>query len=182
MLTTFRLIGIDPGSNSGVAIYHIDPVDMSIVHIETVTYALNNIAPMADDFQLSRVMTLGNLCDRLQEHYQPVMVALEAAFMNSRFPKAVMQLSQYTSAVERSFMTKDPFIKLVKMAPKYIKRYIGGGGNANKDDMTAAVSVIKEVSDKVDLSALTEHEVDALAIGYVALTQIREHPHILISY
>jgi len=182
MLTTFRLIGIDPGSNTGVAIYHVDAMSMDIVKVETVTYSLNNIAPLADDFQLSRVMALAGLCGRLQEYYSPIMVALEAAFMNSRFPKAVMQLSQYTSVVEQSFISRDPFVKLVKMAPKYIKKYIGGGGNANKDGMTIAVSNIKEISDKVDLNALTEHEIDALAIGYVALTHVRQYPHVLISY
>lgn len=178
----FNLVAVDPGSNTGVAIYSLDPVTLSIVSVDTFTYALNNYVSEHIDIGLERNQLLGGMCSRVSELYRPNVLAMESAFLNSRFPKAVMQLSQYTSTVEQTFYRMNNFIKIYRYPPKYIKRYIGAGGNADKDDMTAAVMKIPELSDKLVFNGLTEHEIDAVAVGYITVTYLRRYPHLLISY
>jgi Holliday junction resolvasome RuvABC endonuclease subunit len=182
MYDFFYLLGIDPGNNTGVAIYKIDSTTLDIVDLTTWVVVLNNIINAYGDVQLERNKMLSRIANNLSEIYNPNVLAMEAAFLNSRFPKAVMQLSQYTSTIEQTFINNNPFIKLFKYPPKYIKKYIGGGGNADKDRMLLAVKETPELLSYVELDRITEHEVDAIAIGYVALLELRLYPHLLISY
>jgi len=182
MHKTFYLIGIDPGNNTGLALFEIYTDTFEIKNISTSVVVLNTLVHTEEELLMNRNIILGNLCVRLAETYDPNIMAMEAAFLNSRFPKAVMQLSQYTSTVEQAFYCYNKFIKLFKYPPKYVKKAIGAGGNADKDGMTVAVANISELSSKIDLSRVTEHEIDALAIGYITIQTIRLNPHILIGY
>jgi len=183
MLTynNFYIIGIDPGNNTGISIFELSSIDMSILSISTYTVILNNMI-VGMDILLERNLALNKICSCLYDMYIPKAVAVEAAFLNSRFPKAVMQLSQYTSTIDQAFYNKDNFIKILRYPPKYIKKCIGGGGNADKDGMLRAVKNIPELLNNVNLDRLTEHEIDALAIGYVSITELRRSPHILMSF
>jgi len=178
----FYLLGIDPGNNTGIAIFEISALTLCIVNITTATVVLNDIASPNLPLGLGRNVMLNKVCDRLACEYQPNVVAMEAAFLNVRFPKAVMQLSQYVSTIENTFYNNNNFVKLYKHPPKYVKKYIGGGGNADKDAMLLAVKAIPEVFENINLDRVTEHEVDAIAIGYVTLAMLRQYPHLLISY
>ena len=182
MYDNIYLISIDPGNNTGIAIYELNSATLDIVSITTHVVVLNNYVTNNIDISLDRNLTLYNVCRRLSETYQPHVVAIEAAFMNSRFPKAVMQLSQYTLTVERTFYSDNEFIKLFRYPPKYIKKYIGGGGSADKDGMLEAIRVIPDITNNVDVDIISEHEVDALAIGYITIAELKRRPHMLISY
>jgi len=179
--SNFYIIGIDPGSNTGVAIFELSSIDMSILSISTHTVILNNMIN-GTDVLLERNIVLSKICSYLYDTYIPKAVAVEAAFLNSRFPKAVMQLSQYTTTIDQTFYNKDNFIKILRYPPKYVKKYIGGGGNADKDGMLLATRNIPELLNNIDLNRLTEHEIDAIAIGYVSITELRRYPHILMSF
>ena len=178
----FYLIGIDPGSNTGVAIYKIATDTLSILEISTFTVVLSNYVANPDNEILERNHMLSNVCNRLYETYNPVAVGIEAAFMNSRFPKAVMQLSQYTQTVNMSFYIANPFIRRFNYAPKYVKSVIGAGGAADKNDMYTTVTSIDAISSNMSGLNVSEHEIDALAIGYVALEECRKYPHLLFTY
>jgi len=182
MRDLFNLVAIDPGNNVGIAIYTLSSVDLTIHNIETLTVVLNAQTNGLIDLGMERNLILEEVCSRLSTMYSPNVVAMETAFLNSRFPKAVMQLSQYTSTVERTFYKHNNFIKLYRYPPKYIKKYIGAGGAADKNDMTAAVSSISELSGKIDFNRVTEHEVDALAVGYITIEHLRTYPHELFCY
>ena len=182
MYSTFYIIGIDPGNNTGVAIFELDSITLEIISITTSVVVLNNFIIDDDNVMLYRCGFLKNVCTSIYNTYKPKVLSMEAAFMNQRFPKAVMQLSQYTSTVEQTFHACDNFIKIFKYPPKFIKKEIGGGGSADKNAMLIAVNNIPEISSLVDLNRTTEHEVDALAIGYITIAMIRQNPHVLISF
>ena len=179
---SYNIIAIDPGNNIGIAIYTISAIDNSILSITTRTVVLDMyINNDVVNIMLYRLNILNNLIAELYNIYQPVAIGLEASFMNSRFPKAVIQLSQYVAIIETSFIKHNCFIKLFKYAPKYIKSKIGAGGDGNKYDMLANMNSIAEIITHVNTSYLTEHEIDALSIGYVMLTDIRYRPHLLFT-
>ncbi|MGE3593076.1 MAG: hypothetical protein AB7G52_11385, partial [Arcobacter sp.] len=100
---------------------------------------------------------------------------------NSRFPKAVMQLSQYTAIIEMSINSINSFIKIFKYAPRYIISNVGAGGNANKEDMLSNILTIGELMVHIDVKNMSEHEIDAVAIAYTTLKEIRTYPMIMYA-
>jgi len=181
-IETFKYIAIDPGNNLGVAIYTISLPDMKIVDIETTTIKLELFVPKDTTNVLqSKLLFLYAYIEKLYHIHQPTIIFLEAAFMNIRFPRAVMQLSSFISVIELGFKSGDKHIKILRYPPKYIKKHIGAGGNAKKDDMTKALNKHNELKDIVNTSNLSEHAIDAIAIGYAGLNTIRNNQHILYT-
>lgn len=180
----FTIIGIDPGSNIGISIYHIDARDFSIVKIETRLVVLNNHTKAEDalDKVLEKLMYLHKVCLELQYAYEPQAVIIESAFLNIRFPKAVIQLSQYIATIETTFRQENPMVKIYRFPPKVIKKVFSDNGAAAKDDMLTAISKVNEVNVLVDTNTTSEHEIDAIAIGYVGITLFRLKPHLLFGY
>ena len=183
-------MSIDPGSNIGISIYTIsvDYTDTNMVFniesIETNVIVLENYIPeynIANNKLLSKLHILKDVLENLLIEHDPSVVAVEEAFANMRFPLAVIQLSQYLGIILQTVSSFNPFLKVFKYAPKLIKKYVGSGGNANKDDMLSTVSKISEIVKHVDITKLTEHEIDSLAIGYITLQHIRQHPLVMCA-
>jgi len=167
------IIAIDPGSNTGVTIFKVDK-QYKILKIENKIFKLNkNKLTYSKDIILNRLLYLTDICNKLYDDYKPEHLFLEAAFMNVRFPKAVMQLSQYIAVIQMSFINKNKNINIKTYPPKYVKKFIGAGGNAKKEDMTKAVSKIKELK-KLLSEDLTEHEIDSIAIGYIGISELKK--------
>lgn len=181
-METFTLLGIDPGNNVGVAIYTVNAKTLEVISVSTRLFILDNhIDATAIDRIPLKILALNAIVNELIVKYDPLVVGFELAFLNMRFPKAVMQLAQYTSIIEYTFRCDNPFIKFFKYPPKYIKSAIGAGGNADKNDMTSAIKRIPEITKFILPDYRTEHEIDALSIGYTALNEIRKYPHILYA-
>lgn len=178
---TFNIIGIDPGNNMGVSIFTIDTETLSIVNICTEFYILEHYISMYTlDKVQSKLEYISIIIKNLIDKYRPVAIGIETAFMNSRFPKAVMYLSQYVGMIEYTCINYNSFIHIFKYMPKYIKAKISTG-DATKVDMLTGISKIPEVYKCLPKIILTEHEVDATAICYVMLTEIRTYPLSLCS-
>lgn len=178
MLNTYNIIGIDPGNNLGISCFNINS-NNTINTIETNIVILSKRLE-DDDPRLLRMELLESILTDLNDYYQPVAVGLESAFMNTKFATAVIQLSQYVSMIEYTFYKLNPFIKLMKYPPKYIKSKISTG-DATKEDMMTGLSKIKEITNILDLECLTEHQIDATAIAYTLLQDIRSYPLYLQS-
>lgn len=174
-----KLIGIDPGNNTGISILYIDPVTFLIKNIETRTVQLSRYSN--DEYDYTRLYILQNVISDLYHQAQPNAVAMEVAFLNMRYPKAVIQLSQYVGVVETTFKLLDSTIIMYKYSPMYIKSIAGGSGKADKNDMRDAVSRNKELVRHLNLDTMTEHEIDATCIAYTALLDIRENQYVLLA-
>lgn len=176
-----KIMGIDPGNNLGVSIISVDIRDLSILDIEVKTYVLEDyVSYITGDKVMNKLFYIQDLIPKLCYEYQPIVISMETAFMNSRFPKAVINLSQYVGMIEYTIRSTNPFIKIFKYAPKYIKSKISTG-DANKNDMKSGIASIPEIYDKLDMKFTTEHSIDATAMAYVALKEIRECPIVLCS-
>lgn len=179
-----NIIAIDPGNNIGVAIFTIDVTTLTIVNIETRLYVLENLIGNVDDnFNklLYKLSVIQEIVTDLYIAYDPIALGVETSFLNTRFPKAVLQLSQYVAVIEHTMYVLNSRIKLFRYMPRYIKKIVEAGGGADKDDMCKAVSSHDELTEHINPFIISEHEVDAVAIAYTILLEIREFPYILYT-
>ena len=178
---TFNVVGIDPGNNLGISILTVsyDEGRFKILNVEANTYILDNYKlDTVLDRHVSRLIYLKDIVTNICRTHHPLVVCLESAFMNSRFPKAVITLSTYVTTAELAIIEYSNFIKVFKYAPKYIKSEIHNG-DADKKDMKKAISNIKELRSIMEIDKLTEHAIDATAMAYVGVKEIRKHPLLL---
>ena len=176
-MSYFNILSFDPGNNLGVCILSIDVETLNIINIETRTVVLDTyVSNLLQDRSLHKLNFLHTVVNSLLDGYNPVAVGMETAFLNVRFPKAVTTLSQLTGVIDLAVLQYNPFIKMFKFAPKYIKAMASGKGNSDKDGMLAAANDNLEIKNLIDPNMLTEHEVDAIMIGYTVLLEIRKYP------
>lgn len=177
-MEAFNIIGIDPGNNLGVSCFTINE-SYEILNIDTRLIKLsNNIEEY--EHNVDRLQFLSTYIEYLYSFYKPSVVSLESAFMNTKFATAIIQLTQYVTIIEQTLNKLDPFVKIYKYPPKYIKRIVATG-DANKNDMLSAVSEINEIVKLLNIEKLSEHEIDATAIAYVLLNDIRKYPVLLYT-
>ena len=183
MDNVYTIVGIDPGNNLGVGILYVDIDTNKITKVESRTFVLDRYInrDLVPNVMLARCQYLQNIVSSMVFRYQPVIVGLEAAFMNVRFATSVIQLSQYVMSICLAVSNTRPFTKIIKYPPKYIKASVGAGGNADKDDMKSNLLKIKEISSYIDIDYLTEHEIDALSIAYLTYKEVLLNPYLLIT-
>lgn len=170
------IAGIDPGGNTGLSIIGLNPMTLSIESIETYVFVLDSYSTETN--LVNRLETIDKIIYWLIEKYQPKMIGMESAFLNVRYPKAIITLSSYTTMLEYCINKYGIYTELIKYPPKYIKKIICSG-DANKDDMMTGVGSILEITNKMDVGSKTEHEIDATAIAYVVIQEIRNYPYVL---
>lgn len=179
-------MGVDPGTNTGVSIYEVD-CDLNIVSVETHTIDLNMFVDQDSNQHVKdadRYLALGNLISELLEKYNPVGAAVESSFINVKFQSSGMKVAAYISVVLYALKRHNKDILICKLAPKQIKKFMGDA-TANKDTMKSLLSdklvfmVGEEVAKLVNAQNLTEHTIDAIAIGYNFLEVIRKAPYLL---
>lgn len=179
----FNIMAIDPGNNIGISILQINVNTLEIMSIISFTYVLSDyIDETSNTKLLDRCIVLNKILLTTLNNFNPLVVVYEEAFMNSRFPKSIIQLSQYINTITTTIRNYNSWIKVFSYPPKYIKKFIGAGGTAEKDDMKKALLKIPEVHTKINLNNLTEHSIDSISIGYIALKEIRECQYILWSF
>lgn len=181
-METINILSIDPGTNMGVTIYTVSVPDLTIVNVVTTVIDLSNHTtddPLSKNLLL-RIQIIQSYIREIMIAYQPHILAMEAAFVNSRFPKSVMYLSQYIAAIELTVTEYNPFIKIFNYAPKMVKSVVSKNGKADKNDITNALLGIGEISSKIDVTYVSEHEADSIAIGYVCVLELRSNPVLLL--
>lgn len=182
MTSTINILSIDPGTNMGVTITTVSVPDLKIVSLVTKRFNLDLMTeedPMFENLLL-RLQTIRHIIKNIMEYYNPHILAMEAAFVNSKFPKSVMYLSQYIAAISMTAVEMNPFIKIFNYPPKFVKYAIGAKGTADKFDVATAVNRIEEISIHVNIDILSEHETDSIAIGYTCIDELRNNPYLLL--
>lgn len=182
-MNTFNILSIDPGNNIGLSILTIDINTLEILDIISITYVLSDYIDDESIFKLTdKCLMLNNILLSNLNYFNPLVVVYEEAFMNSRFPKSIIQLSQYINTINLTVKNFNSWIKIFSYPPKYIKKFIGAGGSAEKDDMKKALLQIPEIFTKINLNTLTEHSIDSIAIGYIVLKEIRQQQYLLWTF
>ena len=180
MNLTFKIFGIDPGTNTGISIYELDE-NFNILSLETVNVDLNIFVDNDSNGLLKdadRYLALHNLLDDLLTIHKPKAIAIESAFIKKSFMGAGMKVAGYVAIVMLAIKKFDKDIVICKLAPKSVKKFMGDG-DANKDKMKEMLG--DEVVDLVDMSLQTEHTIDAISIGLILIKIIKTSPYILKS-
>lgn len=132
----FTILGIDPGNNTGLAIIRIDENTLEIQDVKTLTLLLGNLIPTdVNNYYLRRKLTLISYLDNINKDFGIDVAGLETAFVNTKFPKSAITLSDYISCIELKLYDISPRIKLYKFPPKSVKALVGATGDATKEDM-----------------------------------------------
>lgn len=176
------ILGIDPGSNhAGLAAIEIDDTcqikSITTHHIDVSKDNASNLytAPI-----VARLHRLEVMVEHFIDRYQPFCVASEHPFINVRRPGSVIPIARALSLIENTVYKYDKHILQFPMRPGEVKKAVNAKNFKGKEPMLDAVSAIQEITEHIDVSEITDHEVDAIALAYGFLNHLREHPEILI--
>ena len=184
----FYIIGVDPGTKTGVAVYGIDK-DFNIKSITPYTIYLDSyVDTESNSFtkDADRYLALGNLITELMEKYNPVGLSIESSFINKKFMGSGMKVATYISVVIFAAKKYNKDLLVVKLAPKQVKKWMGDA-TADKDAMKEFVVKLfrdmfkEDISHILTFENLTEHSIDAMAIGHNFLEIIRNAPYLILG-
>ena len=175
------VIAIDPGTiTSGVSV--IEYLNNKIKIIEVIElkrhnvykeYLKNNEIKYIDE-RINIFLAYEKAFKKLFDKYDDIdAIIIEGAF-NKRFLLAYLAL-----ATLKLFIAKAAFeskkLKLIEVAPKYVKRHITGSGNATKEEMMKVLSKYPNLIKKgIKIKGMSEHEIDAICIGITYLENKKE--------
>lgn len=170
-----RFLSLDPGSRTlGLAILEYD-FDTGLLHVlYTVCLdtdqGLKNLRYMEDSIgsRQVRLKIIGDFLRNQIEEWMPSFFIMETPYMGG-YAQAFKVLVEVMRTIEMAVLEYSGVIPLYKIDPSSVKKMIGVKGNCgDKDLMLAAVKEIKDLTlaTGVDLDLITEHEVDAIAVGH----------------
>jgi len=167
-----RMVSVDPGTvTCGVAVWDIDD-NFNISSLYSFTIYIDNNLDLN-----TRLNNLYNIFKEIMKDLQPYQLAHESGFINRFRPQAYGPIYTTIYLLELAYKEIISPYGIFSYSPKYVKSIVSSG-DANKDDMLLAVNKIKEVKQYLT-GYETEHEIDAIAIGYSHLLNIRYMPEIL---
>lgn len=171
----YTLMTMDPGlNNNGLAIFRIQHSPVKILSISTILLSERNTpdsSGLDDDLHEGethkRLSTAGALRHYL-EQYRPDVFACESPFFDRFRPSSFMTLSRVTITIFDTVTTFNPNCHFEWYAPLAVKKAVGMAGVKGKEAIELGLSRIPIIVDVLeqDLSAISEHERDAIAVGY----------------
>lgn len=173
------LIGLDPGSiKLGCGLLYIDCYSLEIYSSTAFTLrgdwmARNSWQEAQYGNRLSRIDHLRAALIEVFRQYQVVDIASESPFMSITKPSAYGALTEVICAIREATWQYDPWKTLTLIDPPTVKNAVGAAGNAGKDPVREGIARLRELNLQVPLDALDEHAVDALAVCYARLAQLR---------
>lgn len=174
------IMGIDLGSNTlGIAIIAID-ANGDIKGISTYLLNMYHIQGRAKSGKLPRKLRyIHESIHDILSLYDPIFaMSLESPFIYHSRPAAVIPLSAIKGVIESVCYRYNPNMKITSITPSEVKTSLNIKGNSgDKNAVYEKLSKIEEISDKVDLPSLTDHEWDAITIAYSLVKLYRCQPY-----
>ena len=176
------VLSIDPGTNyTGVTFWTLDDYTLDIKDIKSFTIDLTTIDYVIEKYKIiQRINVLVDILDYWLDIYKPHYLVIEAGFINILRPAAYGPIANTIFAIENLFINKSKSYNIIEYPPKYVKQYVSIG-TADKDDIRSAISNISDIVKYIDITSLSEHGVDSLAIGYTFIDTIKKYPEILLK-
>lgn len=180
------IIGIDPGTETlGVAKIDVEMDTLSIVSSHAKTLVGSKLAGKENwssytyGDRFSRIAALEDELYRYFQLEQPYLISCEAPFINRRRPMAYGALVEVVCAIRRAIIRHDPWKRLTMYEPIVAKAAVGVTGKIRKGESKNVVrtAVLKRddwnYAGDVSLDELDEHSIDALAVAYCRLEELR---------
>ena len=176
----FNIMGIDPGSRTiGVCIFEVVPrLDKDILEFDIDKILTFNLAIDLEsnkgihDVLLDRTNRIAKIIQSLYALYEPSMVGIETSFINLSRMSAVIPLSRAIQSIETAIYTYDSYAKVLNMTPGVIKKMFGSK-QVGKEAVLDALKDKPDLVKKVEISRMSDHEVDGIAIAYGLLEYIK---------
>lgn len=171
------IIGIDPGTNyCGVAIFKLN----NNIEIENLNTILIDLTKESNSSLFNRLNVLYNRLVYIFNLYIPIYLAVEAGYINRFRPAAYGPIAKAIYTIEKAYYDVTMLYNITEYPPSIVKNIISNNGLANKDDIEEAVYNIPDVEPFLT-GYESEHEIDAISIGYTKIIEIRKYPEILIK-
>lgn len=166
---SYYIAGIDPGTTTiGFVVFKVElfPFKILAIYPHLFDMSLTGVYGTENENIESRLKRLNGTIREAVEFYQVDAIGIESGFIYNKRPTAIIPLTKALHTIETAAIEGNPFIYIRRFAPKYIKRVATKDGTADKDSVLNGVLGIKTITDHVDPTRLSEHEVDGLAIAY----------------
>lgn len=175
-----RLIGIDPGTNLGVATLDLDLKTNSLYLIDVNTFDGTKLAreytsiTEVHGHRAARNIAHENNLVGYFYYMEPHYILSESPYMG-RFPQAFASLTECIMSIRRAVLRYDPIMPLLLVDPPTVKTSLGvRGKSSDKEEMKRALlnlSSLINVSG-YDISYLDEHGIDAIAVAFTKAQSI----------
>lgn len=183
METECIILAIDPGTrNTGVAIYACDRYN-HINRIEAYTIKADKLnGDHLEDIAVSHTERIANIIKVSQamlvylREYNPNFICCESPFYNRLRPSAFAPLVELLFALRNISIDYNPLVPFLTYEPLYVKKAISGKAHADKLVVSTAIHNNQEIVDALvnDIHQLSEHALDAIAVGWTHLKRLRE--------
>ncbi len=174
-------LSIDPGlNNTGIAV--IDPMFNCKV-LETIL--VKNTRKFTDAEKLvearygHRAVKVNAILAQLNhvlERYQPTQIVSEAPFYNHQTPAAYGSLVEIVVSIKYNVAMKHQ-LDFFTVEPLLVKKFFTSRGMAPKDLMKQFLRSRKadgSILIDSDVETLSEHEIDAVAVGYAHYAHLQQ--------
>jgi len=171
-----RLISIDPGTATcGVAIWDIDD-NFNIMNLTSFTLNIDR-----NIYLETRISMMRDYLFNIIKDVEPFQLIHESGFIDRFRPQAYGPIYAVIYNIREAFKFYFNYSddeRIFMYPPKSVKARLTSG-TADKFSMLEAVSNIDELKPFITL-AETEHAIDAIAIGYTHILNIRDMPELLL--
>lgn len=161
-----NILGIDPGRNTGITALTVE-MDMETGKYYP-TYMYNHTVVMVNNKKLpDKLVDLKMCVHNAMLIFQPSLIVMESAFLNVRFPRAVIVLTEYIQAIRDMIYHYNRNANILNLPPKMVKKLSSGVATATKEDMKVALrsTVLGPLVSDERLEEMTEHDVDSAMIA-----------------
>ena len=170
------LVSVDPSTTTwGVATWELDD-NFNIIDIDSYTITIPK-----DIYIETRINIAYGMLSRHLERVLPYQLVHESGFLDRFRPMAYGPLSAAIFCLRNAFKNLyelNDDVGIFQYPPKTVKASVMKG-DADKDDMEIAVNSILEL--KPFLTGIeSEHAIDAIAIGYTHIKNLRMYPELLL--
>lgn len=178
---TCTICGIDPGTNTlGCALLEVDIDTLAVHSIYTHTY-VGEMLPHSESLEigygdrLARLDALKQSLWSIFEASRPLYIGCEAPFINPRRPMAYGALVEAVGAVQAAVIAYNVRTVFRLVPPSLVKKAVQAKSN-DKDAVWEGMLRIPEIVVALNGFRPDEHSVDAIAVAYYVLQQIRTNP------
>ena len=176
------LVGIDPGTTTlGLAITKFNFKSLKIESMFTKTILVKNIphdnVTMSEHNELIHHMAALNRF--LYDVFVDVgvsVVATESPFFNRFRPNSYASLLMVMDAIQKAVIQYSPITPYHTYPPGTVKKYINAKSFKGKSPVLDAIKHNTEIMENLtnDITTITEHEIDALAVTYSYICELRD--------
>ncbi|MEZ4932696.1 MAG: crossover junction endodeoxyribonuclease RuvC [Saprospiraceae bacterium] len=152
-IKTYRLLGVDPGSNvMGFAVIEVHKKQAKVLEMGAISM----------EYLKEHTLKLKMIFEELElliKKYEPTEMAIEAPFYGKNV-QSMLKLGRAQGVAMAAAMTNN--VEVTEYSPKKIKQSVTGNGNASKEQVAAMLETILKV--KIDDTYLDATDALATAI------------------